>query len=69
MWKFLVKLILRNRLANLIIIIALTAVMAFFALKVELSYEYAQMLPEDDEVSVAYSRFLDNFKQDRKSVV
>lgn len=64
MWKFLVKLILRNRLANLIIIIALTAVMAFFALRVELSYEYAQMLPDDDDVSVAYSRFLDNFKQD-----
>jgi uncharacterized protein len=64
MWNFLVKLILRNRLANLLIVILLTAVMGFFALKVELSYEYAQMLPEDDPVNKAYASFKETFKED-----
>jgi uncharacterized protein len=64
MWNFLVKLILRNRLANLITIVALTIVMGFFALKVELSYEYAQMLPESDPVNQSYTAFKETFKED-----
>jgi len=64
MWNFLVKLILRNRLTNLLTIVILTAFMAFFAIKAELSYEYAQMLPEDDPVNVQYKKFKDTFKED-----
>lgn len=64
MWNFLVRLILRNRIFNIICILILTGVMGYFALKVEMSYEYAQMLPEDNEVNLKYSEFLNNFKQD-----
>lgn len=64
MWNFLVKFILRNRLINLITIILLTAVMGYFALRVELSYEYAQMLPEHDPVNQTYMSFRETFKED-----
>lgn len=64
MWNYLVKLILRNRLANLITIIVLTAVMGYFAFRVELSYEYAQMLPQSDPVNIAYKSFRKTFKED-----
>jgi uncharacterized protein len=64
MWNFLVKFILRNRLANLLIIIALTTGMAFFAFKAELSYEYAQMLPEHDPVNQVYQKFRKTFRED-----
>ena len=64
MWNFLYKFILRNRLANLIVIIVLTAVMAFFAIRAELSYEYAQMLPQSDPVNVSYLKFRETFKED-----
>ncbi len=64
MWNFLYKFILRNRLANLIVIIALTVIMGFFALKAELSYEYAQMLPQKDPVNVSYMKFRETFKED-----
>jgi len=64
MWNFLVKLILRNRLANLITIGILTLIMSMFAFKAELSYEYAQMLPESDPVNITYQKFKETFKED-----
>ncbi|HMM11883.1 MAG TPA: MMPL family transporter [Bacteroidales bacterium] len=64
MWKFLVRLILRNRLANLIIIALLTAFMGWQGSKVQLSYEFANMLPETDTTSLVYKRFKETFGQD-----
>jgi len=46
------------------VILALTVVMAFFAFKVELSYEYAQMLPKKNPVNVQYQEFRETFKED-----
>lgn len=57
MWNVLIKYILRNRNLNLTIIGVITAFMAFMALKVQMSYEYAQMLPETDSVNVEYQNF------------
>ncbi len=64
MWKFLVRLILRNRLANLIIIALLTIYMGWEGSKVQLSYEFASMLPESDTTSRIYQRFKETFGQD-----
>lgn len=64
MWKFLVRLILRNRLANLIIIALLTIYMGWEGLKVQMSYEFASMLPESDTTSRIYQRFKETFGQD-----
>lgn len=64
MWDWLVKVILRNRLLNLLIIGGLTAFMAFHALKIELSYEYAQMLPSKDSANIVYQDFKKTFEED-----
>lgn len=64
MWTFLVRFILRNRLANLLVILALTIFMGYRASKVEMSYEFAQVLPVNDSTSVAYKKFKEIFGED-----
>jgi len=64
MWKWLVRLILRNRMVNLIIIFILTAFMGYQALKVEVSYEYAQMLPQSDSTFQDLLDFRELFEED-----
>lgn len=64
MWQYTTRLILRNRTANLIVIIGLTLIMAFFASKVKMSYEMAQMLPETDSTIIKYNHFKEIFGQD-----
>ncbi|MBP7497192.1 MAG: MMPL family transporter [Bacteroidales bacterium] len=64
MWKYLVRIILRYRIFNLIIICLLTAFMAYKALKVELSYELARMLPDSDSATVEYKDFKKMFGED-----
>lgn len=63
-WKYPVRLILRNRLANLIVILLITIFMGWQATKVKMSYEMARMLPESDSTSIAYEAFKDLFGQD-----
>jgi predicted RND superfamily exporter protein len=64
MWKYLVRLILRNRLTNLIVIALITVIMGWQATNVKLSYEFARMLPESDSTSIDYEEFKDLFGQD-----
>ncbi|MGE0568949.1 MAG: RND family transporter [Bacteroidia bacterium] len=42
----------------------LTAFMGFFATKVEISYQFAKLLPEDDQASKDYRYFKEKFGQD-----
>ncbi len=64
MWQFIVRLILRNRIAILVIIGLLTAFMGYQGSQVKMSYEMARMLPEDDTVNVEYENFKKQFGQD-----
>ncbi len=64
MWNFLVRLILRNRLTNLIVILLITIFMGWQATKVKMSYEMVRMLPESDSTSIAYEEFKNLFGQD-----
>lgn len=64
MWTLLTRLILRYRLTNLIIIGLITLFMAWQGSKVELSYEFARVLPASDTTSVIYERFKETFGQD-----
>ena len=64
MWTFLVRFILRNRLINLLTIIVLTIFMAYKATKIEMSYEFASILPSTDETSIEYKNFKDTFGED-----
>jgi len=64
MFKFLVSIILRYRLVNLAIILVLTAYMGYRATEVDLSYEFAQMLPQTDSTSIIYQEFKETFGED-----
>lgn len=64
MWQFLVRLILRNRPAILIIIGILTIFMGWQGSKIQMSYEMARMLPKDNEYTVEYENFKEQFGQD-----
>jgi uncharacterized protein len=64
MWSFLVRLILRNRLVNLIVIVVLTGIMGFYASKVQMSYEFAEMLPATDSTRIVYKQFKEQFGED-----
>ena len=63
MWQFLVRVILRNRLAILIVIGLLTVFMGWEGSKVQLSYELAKMLPSTDPTSIEYNQFKKEFGQ------
>lgn len=63
-WSVVVRIILRNRIAILISIFAVTSFMAFNATQLEMDYEMVQMLPEDHQTSRDYEKFKDMFGQD-----
>ena len=64
MFKYLVRIILRYRLINIIVIILATAFMGYKALDVKLSYEFAQMLPQSDSTNIFYKKFKETFGED-----
>jgi predicted RND superfamily exporter protein len=64
MSQFLVRFILRNRLVNLIVILLLTGMMAYLATGLRISYDFNQMLPPSDSVSIDYKHFKEVFGED-----
>ena len=64
MWTLFIRIILRNRLANLIIIALVTIFMGWEGSKVQMSYDFARMLPASDTANIAYEHFKETFGQD-----
>lgn len=64
MWKALTKSLLRNRIAYISVVLMLTVFFGWQATKVELSYNFAKILPPDDSSFVAYQEFKKNFGED-----
>jgi uncharacterized protein len=64
MWTSIIRLILRNRPANLIFIGLVALLMAWQGSKVQMSYEMARMLPSNDSTIIVYERFREIFGQD-----
>lgn len=69
MSKVFAKLILKYRLPIVIGIFILTVIMTFFAQKVEITYNFAKLLPDDDSASVDYDFFKSKFGQDGNVLV
>ncbi len=69
MWKFLVRLILRNRPAILVTIGILTVLMAWQGSGVKLSYDNSRILPANDPVVVQYDTFKKRFGEDGSILV
>jgi len=64
MWQFLVRFILRNRIAILIVVGLFTIFMGYKASQIKMSYEMARMLPEDNPTTIEYENFKKQFGQD-----
>lgn len=64
MWKYFSSLLLRNKLIFTISTLVLTVFMAYEANKMELSYEFAKILPDNDPTFIEYQSFKKQFGQD-----
>ena len=64
MWNLLVRIILRNRIAILAVIAALTVFMAYKATFVQVQYKSTSILPETDTTIRVYQQFIKRFGED-----
>ncbi len=69
MWRRLAQFVLRNRLVLLIILFALTGLMAFYASKIKLSYEFSKAIPTDNSKYQDYLSFKEKFGDDGNLLV
>ena len=69
MWKYLTRVLLRNRPVILIFILLLTAFMGWKGLGVKLSYDNASILPADDSFIMDYNQFKKRFGEDGSVIV
>ena len=69
MWQRLARLVLQFRLALLLVLLGMTAVMAYFASKVQLSYEFARAIPVDNPKYEEYVSFKQKFGDDGNILV
>ncbi len=64
MWHKIGQLILKYKLPLLIVLLALTAVMGYFASKVQLSYEFTRAIPVDNPKYQDFQSFKERFGDD-----
>lgn len=69
MWKFLANIVIKQRFLLLLLLAIITAAMAFFALKVQLSYEFAKAIPADNVHYKEYIAFKQKFGDDGNLLV
>ena len=69
MWYKLGQLVLKFRVALLILLFASTAVMAYFASKVQLSYDFTRAIPTDNQTYIDYQSFKKRFGEDGNLLV
>ena len=69
MWQRLAKFVLKKRLLLLIVLFAITAVMGFFASKIQLSYEFSKAIPTDNPKYQDYLSFKKKFGDDGNVLV
>ncbi len=64
MWKALTRSLLRNRLTYITVVLILTGFFGYHATKIELSYNFAKILPAQDSSFIAYQQFKKYFGED-----
>lgn len=69
MSNFFARIILRYRISILVILGVITVFMAYQGRKVELSYDFAELLPEDDTTYTDYEKFKSFFHQDGNQLI
>ncbi len=68
-FSWLARFILRNRILLLIVIGAITVFMGYKAFEIQLSYDFAKILPADDPDFKAYEKFKTTFGEDGSVMV
>ena len=69
MWNLFATLLLRNKLVFTISILLATIFMGYQATKMELSYEFAKILPDNDPTFIEYQNFKKQFGEDGNVMV
>lgn len=69
MWTYIARLILRQKIALLSVVIFTTAIMGYLATDVKISYKFSRILPVTDSVSIDYDNFKHQFGETGNSVV
>jgi predicted RND superfamily exporter protein len=69
MWKFFARILLRNKFAFTASVLLLTVFMAWQASRMQLSYEFAKILPDDDSTFIEYQDFKKQFGEDGSVMV
>ncbi len=69
MWKYFSSLLLRNKTAFTTVTLLITAFMAYETTKTELSYDFAQILPDTDSTFMEYQNFKKYFGEDGNVMV
>lgn len=69
MFTFIARLLLRNRIPILLLLLALTGFMAYQGQFIKISYQFSRLLPEEDSTQVAYDRFRERFNQVGNTIV
>ena len=69
MWIRISGIILRNKILLLIVLASITIFLGYHARKVEMSYEYAQLLPKKDQAFKDYQRFVEIFGEEGNLII
>jgi len=69
MWTKFAGLLLRNKLVFTLVILVSTVLMGYEALKMELSYDFPKILPENDPTFIDYQNFKKQFGEDGNVMV
>lgn len=69
MWNYFSGLLLRNKIVFTVAILLVSCFMGYETLKIELSYEFAQVLPNTDSSFIAYQNFKKQFGEDGNVMV
>ena len=69
MWIWISRFILRNKILLLVILAAITIFFGYQARRVEMSYEYALLLPKKDPAFQDYRNFVDKFGEEGNLII
>jgi uncharacterized protein len=64
MWRYFSRVLLNNKLVFTLVVLLLTVFMSYQALRMELSYEFAKILPDNDSSFIGYQNFKKQFGED-----
>lgn len=69
MWTSIARFVLKNKLALLVVLAAITAFMGWHASRVQISYEFTRAIPIDNAKYVSYQNFRKQFGEDGNMLV